>query len=501
MNKYDRENLIFYEIYPTSFFDSNNDGVGDLKGIELKLDYIKDLGCNALWINPFFKSPFMDGGYDVEDFFDVDPRFGNIEDFKSLVRTAHGKGIKIILDLVAGHASVKNKEFIRSSEPQRNEYSDLFIWNDSVWEWNLDFRLIGGLYPRNAQFMVNFFAHQPAFDYGFNVINKPWQMSYKDERTYQARNYMLDVMRHWLSLGADGFRVDMADSLVKNDNDKSATIEVWKYMFGIIRKEYPNAYFVSEWSNPSQSLEAGFDADFVLDHWDNFYHLMVRSNNNTRGASLFNYGQDVHRIIEDMRYRFFEAKNKSACIALISGNHDTPRIADSLNLEQLKMFYTFLYAMPGTPFLYYGDELMMRTMPLDSKDGGYQRTGVRIPMVWNNKEKYHGFSKTKGETYLPFYNENIISVEEAQKDPNSLYNYIKSLIALRKEKKGLRTSLSSINEYGRVIEIKLEEDITLVLNFSSENCSFNGNVLISSKETIYDTLPPMSAAIIEDKPQ
>ena len=286
------KDLIFYEIYPTSFYDSNNDGIGDLKGIQLKLDYIRDLGCNALWLNPFYKSPFKDGGYDVEDFFKVDKRFGSLKDFTNLCEVAHQKGIKIIVDLVAGHAAITNKEFIKSASAKRNECSDLFTWNDSVWEFNPNFRLISGLYDRSAAFLVNFFAHQPAFNYGFYYIDRNWQMSYQDQRTFLARNYMLKVMRHWLSLGADGFRVDMADSLVKNDPEKLGTIEVWHYLFENIRKEYPNAYFVSEWSDPSKSLEAGFDADFVLDHHNTFYHLMTRSNEYTKGTSLFYGGQD-----------------------------------------------------------------------------------------------------------------------------------------------------------------------------------------------------------------
>ena len=496
MSKKEFKDLIFYEIYPTSFYDSNDDGIGDLKGIELKLDHVKDLGCNAIWINPFFKSPFLDGGYDVEDFFDVDPKFGKIDDFKSLIKTAHEKGIRIILDLVAGHASIKNKEFQRSAEAQRNEYYDLFTWNDSVWEWNPDFRLIGGLYPRNAEFLVNFFAHQPAFNYGFNNINRPWQMSYKDKRTFQAREYMLNVMRFWLGLGADGFRVDMADSLVKNDNDKTATIEVWKYMFDIIRKEYPDAYFVSEWSNPSRALEAGFDADFVLDHWDNFYHLMVRSNEHTRGTSLLNGGQDIHRIVEDMRNRFFEAKNHNAYIALISGNHDTPRIADSLDEDKLKMFYMFLLSMPGTPFIYYGDELMMKTMPLDSKDGGYQRTGVRIPMNWDNSSLNHGFSNTKGETYLPFYDVNTISVESALKDSGSMYHFLQKMIGIRKENEDLTSPDFDIEEHDGIITIKRGQNTALLLNFSNHDYQLNDKIIASSKEIIDGKLLPFTSVLI-----
>ena len=497
MSKTEFKDLVFYEIYPTSFYDSNNDGIGDLKGIELKLDYVKELGCNAIWLNPFFKSPFFDGGYDVEDFYDVDPRFGTLDDFKSLIKTAHEKGIKIILDLVAGHASIKNKEFQKSAEAKTNEYSDLFIWSDSVWEWNPNFRLMAGIYPRNGAFLVNFFAHQPAFNYGFNVIDRPWQMSYEDPKTYQAREYMLNVMRFWLGLGADGFRVDMADSLVKNDNDKQATIKVWQYMFSIVRKEYPNAYFVSEWCHPQRALYAGFDADFVLDRWDTFYHLMVRSNENTKGTCLFNGGDNLDLVINDMKWRFTEAKKHNAYLALVSGNHDTPRIADTLDFNKLKLFYLFQMSMPGTPFVYYGDELAMKTMPLDSKDGGYQRTGSRIPMIWNNSEKNHGFSHTNGETYLPFYDANKISVEDAIKDKNSLYHFIKALIRLRKENEELTSSDLDIQSHDSIIEISRGGSFKTILNLSSNSYRINGNVLISSKEIKDNLLEPFTGVIVK----
>lgn len=496
MSKEKFKDLIFYEIYPTSFSDSNGDGVGDLKGIEEKLDYVKGLGCNAIWLNPFYKSPFLDGGYDVEDFFAVDPRFGSNEDFVSLCKKAHEMGIKIIVDLVAGHASIRNKEFLRSAEAKRNEYSDLFIWSDSVWEWNPSFRLMAGLYPRSGAFLVNFFAHQPAFNYGFNNTDRPWQMSYRDERTYQARQYMVDVMRHWLSLGADGFRVDMADSLVKADPDKSATIEVWKDMFARIRKDYPDAYFVSEWSDPDKALEAGFDADFVLDHWDNFYHRLVRSSQNSRGVNAFNGQNDINLIVNDMRYRFEQAKKHQAHIALISGNHDSPRIADLLDEQRLRMFYLYLYSMPGTPFLYYGDELGMKTMPLDSKDGGYQRTGVRIPMIWDNKSPNHGFSKTKGETYLPFYEENRVSASEAINDDGSLYHFIERMIEFRKSNEELTSDTLTIKEEGRVLIFERGNGIKVILNLSERDYPLNGEVLISSERGVGQSLTPFTAAII-----
>ena len=113
--------MIAYEIYPTSFLDSNDDGIGDLNGITSKLDYIKGMGFNAIWLNPFYKSPFKDGGYDVEDFFDVDPRFGTMKDFKELIAKAHEKDIRIIIDLVAGHSALNNPDFLKSARAERNE--------------------------------------------------------------------------------------------------------------------------------------------------------------------------------------------------------------------------------------------------------------------------------------------------------------------------------------------------------------------------------------------
>ena len=144
MSKKTFRDLIVYEIYPTSFMDSNSDGVGDLKGITSKLNYIRDMGFNAIWLNPFYKSPFKDGGYDVEDFFDVVPRFGTMKDFEKLIKEAHRRDIRIIVDLVAGHASFRNPDFLKSAEAERNKYSDLFIWNDNPWDKGSN--LISGMY-------------------------------------------------------------------------------------------------------------------------------------------------------------------------------------------------------------------------------------------------------------------------------------------------------------------------------------------------------------------
>ena len=285
------DDAVFYEIYPCSFQDSNGDGYGDIQGIISRLDYIKDIGFNAIWLNPVFKSPFMDGGYDVSDFFDVDPRFGTMKDLEELLTKAHEKGIRIILDLVAGHASEQHPLFLRSAEPTRNEYSDLFVWNNSPWDkpqgW---WQFISGRYDRHANYMVNFFSCQPAFNYGWNEIKYPdWQMHYTDPRCKQARDYLKSIIRFWLEKGFDGFRVDMADSLIKGDDDKVATISLWQEIRSeIFDKEYPEAVLVSEWSDHEKSLRAGFHGDFYLDHYGNGYNRLFRYIKNDVNYSFFN---------------------------------------------------------------------------------------------------------------------------------------------------------------------------------------------------------------------
>ena len=484
--------MIAYEIYPTSFADSNGDGIGDLKGITSKLDYLAKTGFNAIWLNPFYVSPFRDGGYDVEDFFDVDPRFGTLADFGRLIRKAHKLGIKVIIDLVAGHASMDNPDFLESAKAEKNDKSDLFIWNDNPWNRGNNF--ISGMFDRHGCYMVNFFAHQPAFNYGFNRIDDPsYQMSYKDKRTFKAREYMLEVMRFWLDKGADGFRVDMADSLVKNDEDKSATIEVWKWMFRKIRKEYPQAFFVSEWSDPERSFKAGFDADFVLDHWDNFYHRLFRSDDNTRGTSVINGNNDVDFTLEDMKDRFSKAEKNHCYLGLISGNHDTWRIANYLDEEQLKMFYMFLLSMPGIPFILYGDEIAMKTIHMPSKDGGFQRTGTRIPMIWNDEEG-HGFSTNK-DPYLPFSKENKVSVKQATKDKDSLYNFIRELISLRKTIRDLSDTHVQIKEKDRVFTFERGR-YQLVMNMSDHDCLIEGKIVISSRDP-EEKVPPKTAVLVK----
>ena len=486
------KDLIFYEIYPTSFFDSNNDGVGDINGITLKLDYIKELGFNALWINPFYLSPFKDGGYDIVDHKEIDPRFGTLVDFKNLLNEAHKRNIKVCIDLVPGHTSEEHPFFLRSGEEAHNEYSDMFIWTNDVWNYNPKYKLISGRHPRNGNYMVNFFSFQPALNFGFKDIDDPsWQMSYKDERTFKARNYICDVIIYWLKVGVDGFRVDMADSLVKNDDNKEATIEVWNYIFGVVKAKFPHAFFVSEWCNPWQAFKAGFDSDFVLDHWDNFYHAFIRADEYSNGPSVLN-GGDLSFFINDLKARYEASVNEGGYLAYISGNHDVLRLTHYASIDKIKIYYMLMFFLPGIPFIYYGDEIGMGYKKLANKDGGYQRVGSRTPMQWDHTVN-DGFSKAK-ELYLPVNTASLITVEDNLNDENSLYYFVKELIKIRQNNEDLKGKYMEINENNRVININ-RGALSLIINLSNDDINLDGEVVISLGEG--KTLNPYQSAIIK----
>lgn len=432
------KNAIFYEIYPNSFKDSNNDGYGDLKGIISKLDYVQSLGVNAIWLNPHYDSPFKDGGYDVRDFFKCSSRFGTENDFDEFVQECHQRNLHLIVDLVAGHTSEENPMFIKSAMPERNEYSDRFIWTKDPWDCPSEYKFLNGRYDRFGAYMVNFFSTQPALNYGFNHITHDWQMSYLDEEPIKTQEFLLSVMRFWLQRGVDGFRVDLADSLVKNDENKEATIEIWKYMISTIKKEYPDIMFVSEWNNPYQSLEAGFDCDFVLDRAHNFYNDLARKEEFEPQVLSFLNSDSTLDIREDFKktIQMIVDNQDKGYLSFITCNHDTMRPTAYLKGRELKLFFFIVLTLPGVPFIYYGDEIGMRYQKdIPSKECGYARTGSRTPMAWNMNEN-QGFSPISTvEPFLPI--DGKTSVEKEEQEENSLLHFVRQMIEMRKNDENL----------------------------------------------------------------
>ncbi|WEV65710.1 alpha-amylase family glycosyl hydrolase [Bifidobacterium sp. ESL0764] len=444
------KSAVFYEIYPQSFRDSNADGIGDLNGIIEKLDYIKGLGCNALWINPCFESPFKDAGYDVSDYCKIAPRYGTNDDMIRLFRQAHAKGMRVLLDLVPGHTSEEHEWFRQSTKVERNEYSDRFIWTDGAFSgYALPF--IGGESKRDAAYILNFFKCQPALNYGFAKIDRPWQMSTDSPAARATKQAMVDVMRYWLSRGCDGFRVDMARSLVKNDDaHHHATIEAWKEMLSPVKQEFPESAFVSEWAAPQDALSAGFDMDFYLNHEKtavreaNGYNLLarrfVKDGEQEKDLSYFtaDSGTSIKAFLADYLPEY-EATKDRGYFCFLTCNHDTVRLAPRLSDLEIKIAYGMLLTMPGVPFVYYGDEIAMRYYALPTKEGGYFRTGSRTPMQWGAGANL-GFSQgAKEDLYLPVDpSQDAPTVEKQEKDPDSMLHWTKLLLGLRPGHRALR---------------------------------------------------------------
>ena len=363
------DNAVFYEIYPQSFNDTNADGIGDFQGIIEKLDYIKELGCNAIWINPCFLSPFGDAGYDVADYCRVAPRYGTNEDLKRVFEEAHKRDMHVLLDLVPGHTSVEHPWFKESMKADRNEFTDRYVWTNNVWEAPEGMGSLRGISERDGACAINFFSNQPALNYGFYQPDpeKPWQQSFDDEGPQATLAAMEDVMRFWLNMGCDGFRVDMAGSLVKNDQEGKGTIRLWQQVRKFLDAEFPDAAMVSEWGEPDKSLQGGFHMDFLLHFGPSHYNDLFRCDEpffSKRGKG------DISEFVETYKTNYNKTAQKGL-ICIPSGNHDMDRLARRLQGDELKIAFAFLLSMPGAPFIYYGDEIGMRYVEgLKSVEGG-----------------------------------------------------------------------------------------------------------------------------------
>lgn len=430
------KNSVFYEVYPQSYYDTNGDGIGDLVGITQKLDYIKNLGCNAIWLNPCYDSPFMDGGYDVRDYKKVASRYGTNEDLENLFHVAHEKDMRIILDLVPGHTSDQNEWFIKSKEPTQNSLTNRYIWTNSVWEAPPEYKMICGVTDKDANYMTNFFSSQPALNFGFAKISHPeWQLPTNHPDCLATVEALKDIMRFWLDRGCDGFRVDMADSLVKNEDDKVETAKIWKDIRQMLDKHYPDAVLVAEWCNPERAIvNAGFHADFYLDHYKNGYNVLFRyvDRESKKDLSFFKGNGDITLFTKEYLDGYNVSKD-NGYISFITCNHDTPRLTKTMTDEEIKLAHCTIFTLPGVPFLYYGDEIGMKYIEgLVSKEGGFTRTGSRTPMQWDNGQN-KGFSCASAEDiYLPVDNsENAPTVKDSIENANSIYNNVKNIIAIR----------------------------------------------------------------------
>lgn len=458
------KDAVVYQIYPSSFQDSDGNGIGDIPGIISRLDYIKSIGVSAIWMNPVFVSGFTDGGYDVIDFYKIDPRFGTNSDLVELVNQAHARGMKVILDLVAGHSSDQCEWFKQSKEADPNlRYSDYYIWpsfkpeikNEQNLAGKTDYaqlmnsmnnivnKFVASDAPRGPYYVKNFFDTQPALNFGFANPDPehPWEQAVDAPGPMAMRRELKNIISFWMDKGVDGFRVDMAASLVKNDFDKSATIKLWKEDLSKWFKEtYPEGLLIAEWFNPEQSIEAGFDVDFFAhDGKYNFSTLFFNTDRQGKSQPCWFEleGRGELKTWYDLYSYQYNAVKGKGYASLPTSNHDfnRPAAAARTTLEQEKVYMTFFLTMPGVPFIYYGDEIgLKQQFGLPSVEGSMMRSGTRIPMLWDSSDNA-GFSRAPIEKlYIPQDPDpNRNTVEKSENDPNSLLNYTRTLIQLRKD--------------------------------------------------------------------
>ena len=514
------EDAVFYQIYPQSFYDSNNDGIGDLNGISEKLSYIKDLGCTAIWLTPFYESPFRDAGYDVTNFYKVAERYGTNDDFVNLCKEAHALGLKVCIDIVAGHTALECPWFQQSCLPEINEYSNRYVWTDA-WDKNYRNQCIGGYSQRNGMFMKNFFYCQPSLNYGFANIDDPsWQLSPDHPDCRATKQELINIFEYWISLGADGFRVDMAQSLIKNDPDKRGIVAFWQEIRQLFDQKYPNCVLISEWSYPRYAIQSGFHIDFLIHFNLPAYTRLFRAEKGRNVSTEFEghsfFAQEANGSIEDFLSCYLQEYSLTkgqGFISIPSGNHDLPRISYRRSKKELEVVFAFLMTMAGVPFLYYGDEIgMPYSADIPSKEGGFNRTGSRTPMQWC-RGKNAGFSDAPSELlYLPV-DENGVNADDQLADSTSLLNCIKKLISLRKSSDALSASgevefINRKNNGYPLIFIRKSNNDKFIICINptavsqSFHHSFNGGRIIMQNDavTLSDNaivLPPVSFAIIQ----
>ena len=506
---------VFYQIYPQTFYDSDGDGIGDLKGIIQKLDYVKSLGVDAVWINPFFESPFCDAGYDISDYYKVAHRYGTNEDAKKLFEEAHKRGLKILIDFVASYTSIENPWFKASADQKVSKYSNWYIWTDNTWlnppkEYSGSF--VKGFGTRNGQYMLNFYYCEPALNYGFASpdSSQKWELPIHHPDVMALREEMKKVLRFWLDMGADGFRADMAGALVKTANiegneqffntHENGTKEFWREIRGILKKDYPQAFMVSEWSYPKDAVDGLFHADFL--HWFEGYNDLFQKeswrilNGYSEGHSYFDKegkGSITHFLGKYLEQ--YEATKNKGYISLPLGNHDNARLGNKRSDDDLEIIYAFGLTMPGVTFIYYGNEIGMRQMPENwpQVEGAYRpRNGARTPMQWNSGKNL-GFSSASAEKlYLPVDPaKDAPNVEAQEIDSNSLLNRTRRLIRLKHSESALAAYAEFIPLYAKeniypfiYARAKDKEVVIVALNPSQKESSGSFNLNVNYKELV-----------------
>ncbi|MGW5646080.1 maltose alpha-D-glucosyltransferase [Saccharopolyspora sp. NPDC003752] len=486
---------VFYEVLVRSFFDSNDDGVGDLRGLAERLDYLSWLGVDCLWLPPFYASPLRDGGYDISDFRAVLPEFGTIDDFAHLLDEAHRRGIRIITDLVLNHTSDVHPWFQESRRDPGGRFGDFYVWADDD-EGYPDARIIfvdtetsNWTYdPVRGQFYWHrFFSHQPDLNYENPAV----------------QDAMLDVLRFWLDLGIDGFRLDAVPYLFEEEGtdceNLPRTHEFLKRCRQVVDEEYPGRVLLAEANQwPADVLEYFGDPAVGGDECRMAFHfpLMPRIFMAVRRQNRFPISevlQQTPQIPASGQWGVFLRNHDELTLEMVTDEERDymyseyaadPRMKANIGIRrrlapllgndrnQLELFTALLLSMPGSPVLYYGDEIGMGdNIWLGDRDA------VRTPMQWN-PDRNAGFSRSDpGRLNLPLiadpiYGYQATNVEQHLNDPSSLLNWTRTMLRIRRQHPafglGLFTELGASNPtvlaYERRHEAAGGSDVVVCVN-------------------------------------
>jgi alpha-glucosidase len=475
---------VIYQIYPWSFMDSNGDGIGDLNGIAERLEYLRWLGVDAIWISPIYPSPMADFGYDISDYCNVDPRFGTLADFDALLARTHQLGLKLILDYVPNHTSDRHPWFQAARSSRDNPYRNYYIWHDPAPDggppnnWLSEF---GGsaweLDPETNQYYYHaYLKQQPDLNF----------------RNPEVERALLDVLRLWLDRGVDGFRIDTIHHLIKDsefrDNPPNpAYTPGMPPHRSLLRKYTVDRPEVHDAIAKMRRVVDGYpDRVLIGEAYLPVERLMSYYGANLSGLHLpFNFqllqAKWEAQVIAGAVKIYEEALPPGAWPNWVLGNHDRSRIASRVGEAQARLAALLLLTLRGTPTLYYGDEIGMKDVAIPPewvKDPweknvpglGLGRDPERTPMQWNSGPNA-GFSS--GTPWLPVAADAArVNVEAESRDATSLLSFYRALLALRRAEAALSVGAYTALEVGPSV-LSFERShggrcFTSVLNFSAE---------------------------------
>jgi maltose alpha-D-glucosyltransferase/alpha-amylase len=445
------QRAVFYEVSVRSFFDANGDGTGDLQGLIEKLDYISWLGIDCLWLLPFYSSPLRDGGYDIADFFTILPEYGKLGDAVRLMEEAHKRGIRIIADLVVNHTSDQHPWFQESRQSRDNPRADWYVWSDtdqaypdariiftdterSNWAWDPN---------RQQYYWHRFFSHQPDLNY-----DNP-----------EVQEAMLGILRFWLNLGLDGFRLDAVPYLFEREGTNCENLPETHAFLKRIRKEidagYPGRVLLAEANQwPSDVVEYFGDGDEC--HMCFNFPLMPRMFMALRRAQRHPITEILAQtpdVPDGCQWGIFLRNHDELTLEMVTDEErdymwneyaKDPRMKLNIGIRRrlaplvendrrvMELFHAMLFSLPGSPILYYGDEIGMG----DNVFLG-DRDGVRTPMQWS-PDRNAGFSRADfAQLYSaplmdPVYGYQALNVEGELRDPSSLLHWLQRMLQVRK---------------------------------------------------------------------